>query len=162
MINIIRASKKRKSRAAALLNIFYFSLYDIGMARKSAHRFGIHDFLQFQSFKCLRSSIFLPLYADPGGRAHPARPPYSLSDLSWLTCFFLFFPTKSSFLPSKLGKPLCSTACMNILFVSNFCLLILLIRSHGKICPLPTIDNSTNMRDRHCWQWANFTMGSMS
>ena len=58
--NIIRASKKRKGRAAALLNIFYFSLYDIGMARKSAHRFGIHDFLQFQSFKCLRSSIFLP------------------------------------------------------------------------------------------------------
>ena len=54
------ASKKRKGRAAALLNIFYFSLYDIGMARKSAHRFGIHDFLQFQSFKCLRSSIFLP------------------------------------------------------------------------------------------------------
>ena len=35
--NIIRASKKRKGRAAALLNIFYFSLYDIGMARKSAH-----------------------------------------------------------------------------------------------------------------------------
>ena len=47
--NIIRASEKRKGRAAALLNIFYFSLYDIGMARKSAHRFGFHDFHNFKA-----------------------------------------------------------------------------------------------------------------
>ena len=46
---IIRASQKRKGRAAALLNIFYFSLYDIGMARKSAHRFGFHDFHNFKA-----------------------------------------------------------------------------------------------------------------
>ena len=39
-------------------------------------------------------------------------------------------------------------------------ILILLIRSHSKICPLPTIANNTNRRDLYCWQWANFTMGS--
>ena len=38
-------------------------------------------------------------------------------------------------------------------------MLILLTRSHCKICPFPTIANSTNTRDRHCWQWAYFTMG---
>ena len=27
------------------------------------------------------------------------------------------------------------------------------------MCPLLTIANSMNTRDRHCWQWANFTMG---
>ena len=38
-------------------------------------------------------------------------------------------------------------------------MLILLIRSHCKICPLPTIVSSAYTQDRHCWQWANFTMG---
>ena len=45
---------------------------------------------------------------------------YSLSDLNWLTVFFPLFPTKSLFLPSKLGKPLRSTtACM---YRPTFCL----------------------------------------
>ena len=37
---------------------------------------------------------------------------------------------------------------------------MLLIRSHCKTCQLPTIANSANMRERHCWQWANFTIGT--
>ena len=54
---------------------------------------------------------------------------YSLSDVSWLTAFSYFFPTKSSSVPSKLGKSLRSTnACM---YKHTFCL-ILLIRSHLK------------------------------
>ena len=84
---------------------------------------------------------------------------YSLSDLIWLTAFPSFFPTKSSFLPSKLGRPLRrTTACMHKhTFLSQLRkMLILSVRSHCKICPLP---NSTNTRDRHCWQWAKFTMG---
>ena len=36
---------------------------------------------------------------------------------------------------------------------------ILSIRSHCKISPLATIANSTDTRDRHCCQWANFAMG---
>ena len=38
-------------------------------------------------------------------------------------------------------------------------MLILSVRSHCKMCPLPTIANSTDTRDRHCCQLANFTMG---
>ena len=38
-------------------------------------------------------------------------------------------------------------------------MLILLIRSHSKICPLPTIANNTNSRYVYCWQWVHFTMG---
>ena len=38
-------------------------------------------------------------------------------------------------------------------------MLILLIKSHCKFYPLPTIANSTNTRDCHCCQWAIFAMG---
>ena len=40
-----------------------------------------------------------------------------------------------------------------------FKMLILLIRSHCKICPLPTIQISRVCIVGNCWQWANFTMG---
>ena len=53
------------------------------------------------------------------GEGSPEVSPYSLSDLSWIAAFSTFFPQKIRFLPSKLGKPLCGTACINILFVSN-------------------------------------------
>ena len=33
-------------------------------------------------------------------------------------------------------------------------MLILLIRSHSKICPLHA--NNTSTRDLYCWQWTNF------
>ena len=39
-------------------------------------------------------------------------------------------------------------------------MLILLIRSHCKICPLPTIQISRVCILGNCWQWANFAMVS--
>ena len=57
-MGIIRASEKRKGRAAALLNIFYFSIYDIGMERKSAHRFGFHDFHNFKALNACAARHF--------------------------------------------------------------------------------------------------------
>ena len=68
------------------------------------------------------------------------------------------FPPKSLFLPSKHGKSSFAAlpcVCINILRK----MLILLIRSCCKICPLLTIANSTNTQDCYCWQWSNFTMG---
>ena len=38
-------------------------------------------------------------------------------------------------------------------------MLILLIRSHCKICPLPTMTISRVCTVGNCWQWAKFTMG---
>ena len=89
--------------------------------------------------------------------------------ISWLYCdqsvaaFLLFFPTENSFLPFKLGKSLNSTTvCMH---EHTFCLnsdckmLIDFLGLSPLILIFPTIANSTNTRDRHCCQWANFTMG---
>ena len=38
-------------------------------------------------------------------------------------------------------------------------MLILLIRSHCKICPLTTMTISRVCTVGNCWQWANFTAG---
>ena len=38
--------------------------------------------------------------------------------------------------------------------------LILLIRSHCKICPFPTLRSRVFVLLANCWQWAVFTMGS--
>ena len=41
---------KAQRPSGSFIKHFYFSLYDIGMARKSAHRFGFHDFHNFKAF----------------------------------------------------------------------------------------------------------------
>ena len=61
-------------------------------------------------------------------------------------------------LPFKLGKPLWSTT--TCLYKHTFCqMLILPIRFHCKIFPLPTIANNCQHARSYCWQMANFTMG---
>ena len=67
---------------------------------------------------------------------------YSLSNSSLATTFCLFIFENRSSLPSKLGKPLWSTkSCIKkhaFLFQLRK-VLVLPIRSHCEICPLPTI-----------------------
>ena len=41
--------RKAQRPSGSFIKYFYFSLYDIGMARKSAHRFGFHDFHNFKA-----------------------------------------------------------------------------------------------------------------
>ena len=79
---------------------------------------------------------------------------------SWLTAFSSFFPQKVSFWLPNLANLLGAQLLVQTYISSQLRkMLILLNRSHCKIYPLPTIPNSTNMRDCHCWQWADFTMG---
>ena len=49
--NVLNNSRFPKAQrpSGSFIKYFYFSLYDIGMARKSAHRFGFHDFHNFEA-----------------------------------------------------------------------------------------------------------------
>ena len=86
---------------------------------------------------------------------------YSLHDLIWLTAFSSFFPQKVRLCHPNLANLLgpLPRVCIHIFFVSNLQNLILLMRSHCKICQLPTITISRVCTVGICWQWANFTMG---
>ena len=110
------ASKKRKGRAATLLNSFTFLC--VILAWQGRVRID-SDFMIFKALNACAARYFCLNRRIQGGGL-TQRAPYSLSNLSWQTAFSSFFPTKSSFLPSKLGKAHCSTTpCINILFVSN-------------------------------------------
>ena len=91
---------------------------------------------------------------------------YSLSDSSLAIAFSIFFVTKRSSFPSKLGKyPRSTTTCM---YKLTFCLnILLIIMSPCKICPLPTIPSRESVlfaTDKHarlyCRQCAHFTTGT--
>ena len=95
--------QKAQRPSGSFTKYFYFSLYDIGMARKSAHRFGIHDFHNFKALNACAARYFC-LYRriQVGGLTRCA--PYSLSNLSWLTAFSSFFPQKVRFCLPKLAN----------------------------------------------------------
>ena len=88
--------RKAQRPSGSFTKYFYFPLNDIGMARKSAHRFGIHDFYNFKALNAFAARYFcLNRRIQEGGLTRCA--PYSLSNLSWLTAFSSFFPRKVCF-----------------------------------------------------------------
>ena len=50
--------RKAQRPSGSFTKYFYFSLNDIGMARKSAHRFGIHDFHNFKALNAFAARYF--------------------------------------------------------------------------------------------------------
>ena len=88
--------RKAQRPSGSFTKYFYFPLNDIGMARKSAHRFGIHDFYNFKALNAFAARYFcLNRRIQEGGLTRCA--PYSLSNLSRLTAFSSFFPQKVCF-----------------------------------------------------------------
>ena len=95
MLNNSRFLKAQRP-SGSFTKYFYFPLNDIGMARKSAHRFGIRDFYNFKALNAFAARYFcLNRRIQEGGLTRCA--PYSLSNLSWLTAFSSFFPQKVCF-----------------------------------------------------------------
>ena len=86
---------------------------------------------------------------------------YSLSDSSLTITFSIFlgqnvrvcYPNLANILGAVLR------VCINTILSQLRKMVILLIISHCKISPLPTIQISRVCIVGNCWQWANFTMG---
>ena len=81
--------QKAQRPSGSFIKYFYFSLYDIGMARKSAHRFVFHDFHNFKALNACAAQYFCLYRRIQGG--------------GWGGGGGGGFVR---FLPSKLGKPL--------------------------------------------------------